>query len=445
MGRALDVQSVIDRQPGVRRQLPLLILGTIIMFVDGFDIFMLGKIAPAVASGFGEPATRLTIVFLCQQVGLTIGSFVISPLSDRFGRKTMLLWCAAIFGLFALATVAAQSLVQVAVLQGIAGLFLAGVIPNATTLLTEYAPPSRRATFVSIAFTGYTAGGAAGAFVIIWLLKDYGWQSGFWIGGIVPLLFVPLFLFLSHESLQFRARRNPQDPKIERTLRWLEPGISLDGVTEYTVGPGTQKPARRGVASIFTQGRAPLTLLLWCAYFLALGTITLLASWMATFFNVRGGISLERYAAFSLLSYVGGLAGTTTVGFLMDRFRPVRLLMILFVIDAIAIAMLGMVPFGSPVFVLLLIIWGYCQAGGQGGINALCAQAYPTEIRSTGVGWAFGLGRMGGIFAPTLGGFALARQFSLQECFILVAVLPLLVTATLFGIGRMLKQGKFGK
>ena len=436
--KSLDVQTVIDEQQVRGPHITLLVLCAIIMFLDGFDIFMVGKIAPAIAESYGEPATSLTIIFVLQQIGLTAGAFLISPASDRHGRKTVLLWSVVAFGLLTLFTVWAQSLLQVAILRGLAGLFLAAVIPNATALLTELAPANRRASFVALAFTGYTAGGAAGAFVAIWLLDAYGWESGFWIGGIVPLLVAPLFYFLTHESVQFRARRNPADPEIARMLHRLQPDLDLAGVTHFTVGTAQAEKPKGGLLRVFQDGHAPLTLLLWAIYFMALGTITLLASWMATFFHQLGGISLARYATVSLISFAGGLAGTMTVGFVMDRFRPTRVLMLLFLLDAVALATMGSVPFGGGVSIVIFVIWGYCQAGGQAGINALCAQAYPTSIRSTGIGWAFGMGRFGGIFAPVLGGVALSMALDLKEVFLLAGLLPLIIIALLFLFERMI-------
>lgn len=395
----------------VRAQLPLLAVMTLIMFLDGYDVFMLGRIAPAMAAGFHEPVARLTMVFLSQQVGLAVGSLLISPISDRFGRKVLLMISVAAFALLTLATVRAHSLVEVAALRGVAGLFLSGVIPNAAALLTEFAPPGRRASFVSIAFTGYTAGGAAGALVAMWLLKRYGWESGFWIGGIAPMVAMPLLALFVHESPQFRAR-SP-----------------------------ARAPAAGGVPSLLSEGRAPLTLLLWTSYFIALGIIALLASWMATFFLVRSHVPLEVSAAYSLLAFASGIGGTTTVGLLMDRFGRTRVLTILFAIDAVSMMLMGSLEFGSWPFIAATLFWGYAQAGGQGGINALCAQAYPTEIRSTGVGWAFGFGRAGGIVLPALGGLALASGMSLAQSFLWLGFLPLAIVAALVAIGRLEARG----
>ncbi|HWL46417.1 MAG TPA: MFS transporter, partial [Sphingomonadaceae bacterium] len=195
---------------------------------------------------------------------------------------------------------------------------------------------------------------------------------------------------------------------------------------------------------VFRDGQAALTLLLWAIYFVSLGTITMLAAWMATFFHQLGGISLAYYATVSLTAFVGGLAGTTTVGFVMDRFRPTRVLILLFLVDALALAGMGSAPFGGIASIATFLVWGYAQAGGQAGINALCAQAYPVRIRSTGVGWAFGMGRFGGIFAPMLGGFALSTALDLGTLFFLAGLLPLATAGLLFAFERMVVNGKHG-
>lgn len=442
-GEAFDVQPVIDRQTRVAPHLPLLILMTLIMLIDGYDVFMLGKIAPAMAADFGEPVTAFTLVFVLQQAGLAIGSFLVGPISDRYGRKTVVLICVAIFGLLTLAPIWATSLLQVAVMRGVAGLFLAGVIPNCAAMLTEFAPPRRRASFVSIAFTGYTAGGAGSALMVIWLLDAHGWQSAFLIGGLVPLVLAPIFAFATDESLQFRIRRNPRDPAIARAVLKLDPTLDLRGVDAFRLGAviGEGRSPRPGDAlSMFRDGRAPMTLMLWMTFFMALGLISLMGAWMATFFYELADIPLSRWAAFSLLSFVGGVAGTTSVGFLMDRYGRIRVLVTLFLIDAIALGLIGLLPFGGTAFIGALLVWGYCQAGGQAGINAICAQAYPTSIRASGVGWAFGMGRLGGIALPALGGLMLAANASLPQVFLTVAIGPLFVAAALLGVSATLAR-----
>lgn len=441
--RTFDVQPVLDRQRRVAPHLPLLVLMTLIMLVDGYDVFMIGKIAPAMAADLGEPIANLTLVFVLQQMGLAVGSFLVGPLSDRHGRRTLLILCTLVFGVLTLAPVWASSLTEVAIYRGAAGLFLAGVIPNAAAMLTETAPPRWRASFVSIAFTGFTAGGAGGALMAMWLLDRYGWEIGFWIGGLVPLMLAPIFALSTDEPLQFRVRRNPADPHIRRALLRMEPDLDLARIERFRLGedkPSSGKGSGGDVRAIFSEGRTPITLLLWLAYFIALGLIAFLGAWMASFFLEMAHVPLSRWAAYSLLSFVGGLAGTTTVGFLMDRLGRVRVLVALFLVDAAALLLMGTVPFGGAAFIVVTLVWGYCQAGGQGGLNAICAQVYPTSVRASGVGWAFGMGRVGGIVMPVIGGLMLGAHASLFQVFLLISAFPLVVALALVGIGRIERQ-----
>jgi len=252
-----------------------------------------------------------------------------------------------------------------------------------------------------------------------------------------------LLVLTTDESLQFRIRRNPRDPRIARTLLKLDPTLDLRGVESFRHGSGDaadRSPAPGDAFGMFRDGRTRITLMLWLAFFLALGTVSLLGSWMATFFFQLASVPLSRWAAYSLIGFAGGLVGTSTIGFLMDRFGRARVLVTVFFVDAVALAAIGMLPFASAPFVIAMIVWGYCQAGGQAGINAICAQAYPTSIRASGVGWAFGMGRLGGIALPALGGLMLASEASRSQIFLAVAVAPVLVAAALLGVQQAIAR-----
>jgi AAHS family 4-hydroxybenzoate transporter-like MFS transporter len=431
--RTFDIQAFVDRQTLSATHWTVLVLATLVMFVDGFDVFMVGKIAPAIADGFGITPAGMTLVFLLQQIGLALGAFFVSPLSDIFGRKRMLVVSALAFGLLTLAAMFATSIPMLAVLRGLAGLFLSGVLPAAVALVAEFTPKRRRSTFIAIAIAGYAAGSAAGA-AVAFLVPAYGWQAGFFVGGALPLLLVPLLLWLLPESLAYRVGRNPADPAIPRTIARIDRATMLIGDEHFLSGEhGASGEAN--VLDIFRDGRARTTAVLWAACLLSMGTITLLAAWLPTFFQEMGGISIQRFAAATMIGFLGGLAGTLTIGFLMDRIRPTRLIPAYYVGIAIALLLMGMVPFDTPGFVLLLIGWSFCQSGGQAGLNMLLAQMYPSGIRSTGLGWAGGIGRIGGVIAPLFGGLALSSALSLQLTLALVA-LPAIGVALLVTLLR---------
>lgn len=430
----VNVQKAIDEAPISRLQLYLLAACTGVMLVDGLDIYMLGKFAPAIAEAFGEPVSMIATIFLLQQIGLTVGAFVISPLADRFGRKPVLMWSTFAFGIFTLAAAWTQSIMQLAILRLAAGLFLAAIIPNAVALLTEYAPSRSRSTFVTIAFTGFSMGGGVASLIVIFLLERYGWQSAFWIGGLAPLLLLPVLNYCIPESIQFRAQRNPADSAIAKTLSKINPQMKYAQNARFVTGERGGR-SKASISEVFTGGMAPVTAILWAVYFVALANIALFANFAPTFFYELGGVSLQAYAAVSLITLFVGFAGSSTIGFLMDRLRPIPVIVALYLVDVVLLVLMGWLPFGSVGSLIVFAAFGYAKGAGQAGINAICAQIYPARIRSTGVGWAFGVGRFGGIFAPVVGGFLLASTLSLVQVFIVLALMPLILAVLLMALG----------
>jgi AAHS family 4-hydroxybenzoate transporter-like MFS transporter len=419
------IEDFIDRQTIAPIHIRVLALCTVLMFIDGFDVFMVGKIAPAIAAGFGETPAAMTLVFVLQQVGLAVGAFAVTPLSDRWGRRRMLAISGVLFGVLTLASVFAQSLFQLAVLRGLSGVFLSAVLPTALALVGEVTPRHRRASFITVALAGYSAGAAAGAAVAAWLIDLYGWQSGFWIGGLLPLACVPLILLLLPESLQYMVARNRNDPAIPRTLRRFDPGLTLTGDELFEVGVGSARSGKASVVEIFRDGRARTTIILWLCCLLSMGNIALLAAWLPTFFQEMGGIPIQRFAISSMIAFGGGVAGTLVAGVLMDRYGATRMITAFYIGIAASLVALGQVPFEHAGFNFLLLAWAFFQSGGQAGLNTLIVQLYPASARSTGLGWAGGAGRIGGVISPVLGGLAVSSHLSLEMTLLLVALVPI--------------------
>lgn len=422
-----DVEAFIDRTRIGATQWIALVVCILVCFIDGFDIFMLGKIAPAIAADFGRPTDAMTPVFVAQQIGLAVGAFTISPLADRLGRRFMLTLACLLFGVITLASVYAQSLQQLAFMRGLAGVFMAAGLPMAMALISELTPKRRRSTLVAVALAGFSTGSAASGAVAAWLLDAYGWQSGFWIGGAIPLLCVPLLFFFVPESLKFRAERDPKDARIPGTIRRLDPSVTLQGDEVFVLDAGQTKARKAKLTDIFTEGRAFTTIILWAACTCAMTNTALLSAWLPSFFQQMAGIPIQQFAIVAMIGYLGGVAGTLCVGWLMDRTKPALLLAFYYLMVAVFLVALSWVPFHSTAFIAVAILWSFFQTGGQGGLNTLITLLYPPRARSTALGWAGGAGRIGGIVAPIAGGFALAQHFSLQLTMALTAVLPLLV------------------
>jgi AAHS family 4-hydroxybenzoate transporter-like MFS transporter len=375
----------------------------------------------------------MTAVFTWQQIGLAAGAFLMPPQADRFGRRSTLAICLCGFGALSLGSAFVSSLAQLTVLRGISGLFLAGAFPIGLTLLSEMTPQRLRSPFMAISLVFLSGGNIASGAVAAWLLDLYGWQVGFYLAGVLPLLALPLLLAVP-ESLAFRVARDPLDPRVGQLIRRMDPTIVLTGSERFHLG-GKEEAANAGPSAILSRRYLLQTLVLWGACFLSLGNIALLSNWLPTYFQELGGVRIQEFAKFLMIGFLGGAVGTLTMGWFMARINAYWLICGFFVLDAIAIAAMGWLPFGTGVFVLALLAWNFAQVGGQTGLNTLATLGYPPEMRSSGMGWASGMGRFGGIVFAFAGGQALGAALPLQTMLLLVAVPCLLVTVLIAILG----------
>lgn len=437
-----DVEAFIDKQPIGRQQLAVLLVCGLVCFIDGFDMFMIGKIAPAIAANFGQPPEAMANLFVWQQISLAIGAFVVSPMADRFGRRRMLIIACALFGAFTLASVWAQTLAQLTILRALASVFMAAGLPMALAIISEATPARRRASFIALSLVGYSTGNAASGAVAAWLIDDYGWQSAFWIGGIAPLVCIPLLLFLVPESIKFRAERDPQDPRIAASLRRIDRSVELPDDAVFVLGNSDGKARKAKLSDIFTEGRGLMTCVLWAACLTSMTSIALTSQWLPTFFQEMAGIPIQEFAVSALIGYLGSITGTLVIGYLMDHFRATRMIPLFYLGLFLAFLAMGWVSFEAQIFVFILIAFNFLQTGGQAGLNTLITKIYPPRMRSTALGWAGGAGRVGGVLAPIYGGHAVAQDYSLQLTLGLAALLPLAVAVFILILGRVVRSGK---
>jgi MFS transporter, AAHS family, 4-hydroxybenzoate transporter len=433
-----DVAAFIDAQAIGGRELAMLAVCSVVLFIDGFDMYFLGKIAPAVARGLGGRPVDMTAVFTWQQIGMAVGAFTMPPLADKIGRKPLLVLCLAGFGVLSLVAAFSASLLQLTVLRGLAGIFLAGAFPIAMALLSEMTPQRMRSPFIAISLVFLSGGNIASGAVAAWLLDLYGWQVGFVIAGVLPLVALPLMLLVP-ESLAFRVSRDPVDPKIARTIRKVDRGIVFSGFERFCYGP-EERSAASGPSAILSRRYRLQTVILWATCFLSLGNIALLSNWLSTYFQELGGVPIQEFAKFLMIGFIGGALGTLSMGWFMARTNPYWLICGFYLLDAVAITALGWLPFGTGIFIGAMMAWSFAQTGGQTGLNTLATLGYPPKMRSSGMGWASGVGRFGGILFPLAGGIALGAALPLRFLMPLIAVPCVLVALLIAVLGIGVKR-----
>jgi MFS transporter, AAHS family, 4-hydroxybenzoate transporter len=432
----IDVPAYIDQQPVGMFQIRVLLICATVLFIDGFDTQAIGYVAPAVAQEWKLPRGALGPVFSAGLFGLMIGALVFGPLADRIGRKRIIVASTAAFGIGTLLTMLAQDAVWLMALRFLTGLGLGGAMPNAVAVTSEFSPHRRRATMVMAMFAGFSIGAALGGLLAAALIPAFGWRSVFLVGGIAPLLLVPFLLHALPESIRYLALAGGRDREVAGLLRRVTPEARLAADIRFVV----QEPKLSGlpVLHLFTEQRSAVTLLLWIVFFMSLLDLYLLSNWLPTVLNDLG-VSVSVAAAIGAMLQVGGVVGTFTLGYFIDRFS-FRALAFTYVCAAVAVAAIGLTSHSIGLVTFAIFAAGFCIVGGQIGSNALTATFYPTAIRSTGVGWALGIGRIGSIVGPLIGGIMLARNMETQPLFAVAAIPALIAAAAAFFLTRFVSR-----
>jgi AAHS family 4-hydroxybenzoate transporter-like MFS transporter len=209
-----------------------------------------------------------------------------------------------------------------------------------------------------------------------------------------------------------------------KLLKRLDPSLNLSAGTRFVVEGGKVTGAQ--VVALFRDGRAPTTLLIWMIYFTSLIDLFILTSWLTTTAN-NLGVSVTMAIMVTVTFQVGGVFGTA-FGWLADKIGASASLTAAYCIGAASIAGIGLAGANLPFLMLMAFGAGVGILGGQTVANSTAAIAYPTEIRSTGVGWANAIGRMGSILGPSVAGLLLQVNVAPQLIFFL-AVIPALLAA----------------
>jgi AAHS family 4-hydroxybenzoate transporter-like MFS transporter len=419
---SISVADVVDARPYTALQRRVLLLCAAVIFLEGFDAQAVGYVAPSIAKALHLAPGALGPVFSAGLFGLVVGAMFIAPLADRIGRRRVMIASTLVFGVLSLATLLANSVTSLLVIRFLTGVGLGGAMPNAIALTSEYSPRRRNGFLVMVMFAGFSLGSAGGGLVAAWFIRDFGWQSIFVAGGVLPLVLAPLLAAALPESIRFLALKPETRDAAIRLLRQIDPGLPSDA--RFASRGDT---AAMSVGALFANGRAWGTVLLWIVFAMSLLDINLVSSWLPTALNA-GGASLERSALTLSIFQFGGIVGTFALASVVDRTRPAWVLAGASVLGAVAIGLVAGADAREAGILIFAALAGFGIVGGQITANAMAAMFYPTPIRATGVGWALGVGRFGSIVGPLLGGFLLAKGVAPSQLF-LFSVVPTLVAA----------------
>jgi MFS transporter, AAHS family, 4-hydroxybenzoate transporter len=429
----VDVTEVIEQARFGRFQLLILVLCAWIALLDGFDTQAIAYVAPVIAEQWGIAMAGFGPIFGAGLAGLMVGAFVLSPAADRFGRKNVILLSVLLFGIFALITARATALNELLTYRFLTGLGLGGAMPNIVALTSEYAPKRMRALLVAVMFCGFPLGSTVGGVISAPLIGAYGWQSVFVLGGILPLLSLVALAVWLPESIRYLVTRGVADARIAKLIARLDPTVPRTAGSRYVMhGP---RAVGFPVTKLFAEGRGPMTALLWVAFFMNLLVMYFLVNWMPSLLKASG-LPLNVAILSTAVLNAGGVVGAIVLGRFVDRLDPYLVLGGAYSASALFIA--GIAIGSSNVWALMIstFLAGFGVVGAQIGMNALAAGLYPTAIRSTGVGWALGVGRIGSIIGPVAGGLLLGNGWNAQSIVLAAAVPALLAGLAVFALRR---------
>jgi AAHS family 4-hydroxybenzoate transporter-like MFS transporter len=314
-------------------------------------------------------------------------------------------------------------------------------MPNTVALTSEFSPHRRRATMVMAMFVGFAIGAALGGLLAAALIPLFGWRSVFVVGGVAPLVLVPFLILRLPESVRYLALTRRADARVAELLRHINPKTAFASDARFVVN----EPELKGipVQHLFNSGRTLATLLLWVVFFMSLLEIYFMSNWLPTVLNDLGA-SISTAAVIGSMFQVGGIVGTFVLGSIIDRFA-FRALALVYFVAAFAIGAIGQLSHSAALVTIAIFVAGFCVVGGQNSSNALAAGLYPTSVRATGVGWALGIGRIGSIVGPLVGGVLLSLKWSAGEVFVVAAAAALCAALAAFALGRLAGLGGSGK
>jgi AAHS family 4-hydroxybenzoate transporter-like MFS transporter len=419
----VDVTKVLDGQKITGFNVGLVILAFLVMMTDGYDLGAAAFAGPGLIKEWGLKGPELGILLSSSLGAGLFGPPLLGYLSDRFGRKRVIVCGAFAFGLFSLAAVATSSLNELVVTRIFAGIALAGTLPIVVSLINEFAPKQARATMVVLMFTGVTFGGGLPGLIAVKFIAVYGWRVLFWVGGLAPLVMAVILFFALPESVKYLTLHPARRAELVALLKRIDPALQIGPDTHFIIS-GEQNRPKFSIGALLEGPLAVLTPLYWVSNLVCLMVFYFINQWMPTVLS-SSGVSVEQAAiATALFQFGGTLAGLLSMRFL-DKvgFLPVPILYACAIPIVISIGVPGLPPVA---LIALVASAGFCLLGLQFGNIATEANIYPTYIRSWGIGSNFAIARIGGALGPLLGGMAFGAHLPAQQIFAIAAT-PLVI------------------
>lgn len=345
--------------------------------LDGFDLVVLGAVIPTLSKSgaLGFTDSSLTVASTVGLIGVGIGAVTIGPLADRFGRRTSLISSIAAFSVLTIAIAFAPNVETFTALRFLAGLGLGACLPTALAFMTEFARPGRGGSAVTRMMTGYHVGAVLTALLGLWVIEAYGWEAMFVIGGVAGLLTLPIMWAKLPESESYLAAKSaPAGTQAVSRSRDVVKGVYL----RVSIG-------------------------LWLASFMGLLLVYGLNTWLPKIMG-EAGYSIRAGTGLLLVLNVGAVIGLLVAGAISDSRGNKPTVLAWFGLAAVFLALLSIKMNTSLLVYAAVLLTGIFVFSAQVLVYAFVGHLYPAQIRGTALGMAAGVGRVGAIVGPSIGG-----------------------------------------
>ena len=421
----IDISTFLDERPMTFTQWVIFILSFVILMFDGFDTAVMGFLGPRLMDDWGIGKAALGPIFMSGLIGLAVGALTTGPLADRFGRKVIVIGSIFFFGLWSLVSAYSWNVPSLCVFRFLTGMGLGASMPNTVTILSEFAPKRYRSWMITTIYCGFSLGAASCGLITTWLVNFYSWRAVLIFGGVVPIVFAAILLFILPESTRFLMLNLEKNKhRLTVLVNRLIPGLA-DGRTDF-YSSEKKVYTNRSVSALLLPDYRLGTITLWVAMLSVLLANYLLSAWFPTVIE-SSGLTAADGAIVGTTFQIGGAIGNFMVGFVMDRFEHHKVIVSAVLSGAVFTLILALQHLTMLVTVPLVFLMGITISCVSTGLFALAAHTYPTEIRATGVSWSAGIGRFGSIAGA--GGVILGIMGLEPNQVFMFATIPLVISA----------------
>ena len=421
-----NLNDFIDKGSITSQQILVVALCFVFNMLDGFDITAMAVVASSVSSDLSLTDDLLGWIFSFALAGMMVGAMVLAPVADIIGRRALIIFSLMLVGVSIFLTARADNLAPFIILRFVSGVGAGALLACQASLAAEYSPEKYRALSVALVTAGYPTGAMMTSVVASYILPDYGWRSMFVFGGLITLGMVVVAWLMIPESLKYLLEKQPKNAliKINEILQKLKHS-PIDELPESIKSHKNKTTLLNNMRMLLSPKYRSLSLTLWTAFFCAFATLYFLMSWIPKLMENAGYDMAAARNAFFLFN-LGGVIGIYLLGYLSIKWKLTNLIFNLSIASAVSMIAFALAPNELNTLLILIVMIGILQQSAFTGLYGVAAKAYPTEIRSTGVGWAIGLGRTGAVIGPAVAGYLILAGYDMSANFMFFSI-PMIV------------------